>query len=339
MSNPLALPRLTSEYVAQRNAVFRRRIAVNVHWLDQEWVWTLQPLSATSWKGAWIKAEWGTADAYVTLPDSLLLDLANAMLRSGQLLDLPPALRLAVAETAFSALSERVEAASRRRLRMLSLSTDTPEIDGLLGLAWEMSSARETHTGELWLSQSGMGQLASGFTRPVHFETIKNDLSGLPIPIRFCAGRTVARMSVLSRLAARDLILFDETWITEDGTLTIALGRNAAYRGIVRGTKIEITEGPISIMEDDDYDDNQQSDAPLDDLPVRICFDLGERTLPLHELQSLSPGFIFDLGRDLRRAVQVRANGMLIGEGQLVDIEGRIGVVVTSLGPSAERLN
>ena len=70
-----------------------------------------------------------------------------------------------------------------------------------------------------------------------------------------------------------------------------------------------------------------------------VGFELGERSLSLHELQTLAPGFTFDLGRDLRQAVQIRANGMLIGTGELVDIDGRIGVVVTSLLSRTEQLN
>jgi type III secretion protein Q len=95
----------------------------------------------------------------------------------------------------------------------------------------------------------------------------------------------------------------------------------------------------MQIMEDAFDEERQQSAEPLDDLPVRVSFDLGERSIPLHELQSLAPGYTFDLGRDLRRSVQVRANGMLIGEGELVDIDGRLGVVVNTLLSGMEGLN
>ena len=42
----------------------------------------------------------------------------------------------------------------------------------------------------------------------------------------------------------------------------------------------------------------------------------------LKELCVLKPGYVFELGRDLRRSVNIRANGKLIGEGELVDIDG-----------------
>jgi type III secretion protein Q len=49
----------------------------------------------------------------------------------------------------------------------------------------------------------------------------------------------------------------------------------------------------------------------------------------------LGPGHVFDLGRELRRAVIIRANGKVIGEGELVDIDGQVGVAVLSLTPPA----
>ena len=51
------------------------------------------------------------------------------------------------------------------------------------------------------------------------------------------------------------------------------------------------------------------------------------------ELRALQPGAIFDLQRPLADGpVMIRANGALIGTGDLVEVEGRIGVRVGTLG-------
>lgn len=71
--------------------------------------------------------------------------------------------------------------------------------------------------------------------------------------------------------------------------------------------------------------------ARLETMPVRVTFDLGQRSLTLAELREIGPGHVFELGRELRRCVQVRANGRLIGEGELVDVDGRLGVSIQSL--------
>lgn len=80
----------------------------------------------------------------------------------------------------------------------------------------------------------------------------------------------------------------------------------------------------------------QQTGTALDvqdlaDVPVRITFDLGECTLPLHELSSLAAGYQFDLALPPQRTVNLRVNGARIGEGELIDIDGRIGVAITRL--------
>jgi type III secretion protein Q len=341
MKQPLALPRVTAAHVAQRNAIFRRRIAIRSHWMDRDWAWTwtLQPLAASRHHGAWIEAEWGDTRVWTSLPDGLLRHVAATLLRSGQVFDLPPALRLAVAEAAFAELSERVEALSRRRLRLLAIDAVDPDLSGKEGLAWEMRSGSEGHAGELWLDGAGIAQLAAALQRMASKRALRADLSMLPVSLRFYAGQTRVKLDALTRLAVRDVILFDESWIGRDGAVMLSPGGRTAYRARMRGTMMEVTEGPMQIMENAYDDEHQESTDPLEDLPIRISFDLGERSMPLHELQSLSPGYTFDLGRDLRQAVQVRANGMLIGEGELVDIDGRIGVVVNTLSPGLERLD
>lgn len=89
---------------------------------------------------------------------------------------------------------------------------------------------------------------------------------------------------------------------------------------------------------DTDQDTEERArEAPgsLDDITIQLSFDLGHRRFSLAELQALQPGEVFDLARPLNDGpVHIRANGTLIGYGELVDIEGRIGVQVSRLGPS-----
>lgn len=83
-------------------------------------------------------------------------------------------------------------------------------------------------------------------------------------------------------------------------------------------------------MRDEELHD-LEDEALVDDIRIRVSFDLGERSLTLAELKLLGPGYVFELGRDLRRSVSIRANGKVIGEGELVDIEGQTGVSVLSI--------
>jgi len=71
----------------------------------------------------------------------------------------------------------------------------------------------------------------------------------------------------------------------------------------------------------------------LEQLPVRLSFDLGCVTMTLAELEALQPGQAIALARPLGGAVTIRANGATIGHGELVDIDGRAGVSVLELFP------
>jgi len=71
--------------------------------------------------------------------------------------------------------------------------------------------------------------------------------------------------------------------------------------------------------------------ASFDAIPVRLSFDLGEIHLTLAELRALQPGQTIRLGHPVASAVRIRANGALIGEGELIEIDGLLGVSVSQL--------
>ena len=71
--------------------------------------------------------------------------------------------------------------------------------------------------------------------------------------------------------------------------------------------------------------------ADLNQLPIRLTFDLGERTITLGELQALDAGSALPLERPLQDFVTIRANGAIVGEGQLVEMDGRLGVMISRL--------
>lgn len=72
-------------------------------------------------------------------------------------------------------------------------------------------------------------------------------------------------------------------------------------------------------------------DSDLDDLPVRLVFELGRAELSLGELQRLAPGALVPLGRPLDEPLDIMANGRRLGRGTLVQIGESLGVRIVSL--------
>lgn len=69
-------------------------------------------------------------------------------------------------------------------------------------------------------------------------------------------------------------------------------------------------------------------DAPLNfaELPLRVQVIFGEYEMSLSDAQTLGAGAIVDLDRDPAAPVKLAVQGRLAGTGELVDIDGRIGV-------------
>ncbi|MDE0064926.1 MAG: FliM/FliN family flagellar motor switch protein [Gammaproteobacteria bacterium] len=63
-----------------------------------------------------------------------------------------------------------------------------------------------------------------------------------------------------------------------------------------------------------------------DSLPVRLQFIAGVLDVPFGELSSIGPGYVFDLMQATHGHVEVRAYGRTIGRGELVEVDGRVGV-------------
>jgi type III secretion protein Q len=72
-------------------------------------------------------------------------------------------------------------------------------------------------------------------------------------------------------------------------------------------------------------------DSDLDDVPVRLVFELGRVEVSLGELQRLAPGALVPLARPLDEPLDIIANGRRLGRGALVQIGDSLGVRIVSL--------
>ena len=72
--------------------------------------------------------------------------------------------------------------------------------------------------------------------------------------------------------------------------------------------------------------------ADLDELPVRLSFELGRLELPLAEGAVLGVGHVFELAREETQPVDIVANGRRIGRGRIVTVAGSIGVQIVRIG-------
>jgi len=67
----------------------------------------------------------------------------------------------------------------------------------------------------------------------------------------------------------------------------------------------------------------------MGDTPVTLAVELARITLPLGEIASLAPGEVLQTGAPIGAHVALRAGDRVIAEGELVDVEGELGVRIT----------
>lgn len=86
-----------------------------------------------------------------------------------------------------------------------------------------------------------------------------------------------------------------------------------------------------------DVQDNTDIVHNMGQLPVQLEFVLHNHRVTLAGLQKLCQGQLLTLPEDAERRVEIRANGARVGYGELVQLDGQLGVEVYEwLGESCD---
>ena len=73
-------------------------------------------------------------------------------------------------------------------------------------------------------------------------------------------------------------------------------------------------------------------------IPVRLSVELGRAEMPIREVFNIDRGAVIELDRSVGQPLDVRVNGVLIGHGEIVVVEGeRLGLRFVDVVSAAER--
>lgn len=331
MMRPPLLRRLSRDELAFHNLLAQRRAPIEFEWLGDTWRCELAHLESPRDDLLEVRLDWGGAQALLRVDAAWIDEVASRTLDAPLDRRAPETLVVAMLEAALGELADSIEDATHKRLRILGTGRGSSHNDPH-GLAWRLERGQRDVRGELWVDALGLGFLAAACkASPAASADARLPLDDLPVPLRFALGQTDIDLQQLRRLHIGDVVLMDECWLNNDTQLVLRAGDRQAFDCTLNATTLEVVKGPRPIMSDS-LESHDEADAEsLGDLPVRLSFDLGARTVTLRELQDIGAGHVFDMGRELRRAVHIRANGKAVGEGELVEIDGRIGVAVTAM--------
>jgi type III secretion protein Q len=330
---PLRLATVSRDTLSNRNVLCRRRTPIAAHWLAQDWLFELSISRPAASSECFVECDWGGARVFVGIGRASLHELAGAAMPGAEPSQWPAAVLMAALEFAASQLAAAVEAATRKSLRIAGIA-QRADTAGLDTYGWQAWSRDRELSGELLLDATASRFLAAALREQAAIPT-HMDWSALPLRLRLVVGWVDLSASALRDVARRDVVLLDECLLSGDNRLMVLLGPRLGVLCALEGSALQVLEGVQEIMSDVD-DTVAAASGLIDDVPVRLTFDLGEREISLGDLRSLEPGYLFNLGRDPRSTVSIRANGRLIGDGELVDIEGRVGVSVLRFNLEAQ---
>ena len=148
----------------------------------------------------------------------------------------------------------------------------------------------------------------------------------IELPLWLSFGKTRLTLSQFDQLELGDVVFFDDCYIAQHQVLLQVSSQNL-WRGQLDNTTLHIQE------KESNMNDINSSEALTDhqQLPIELTFDVGQQTITLEQLNALQPGFTFELNQPVSNPVTMRANGKIIGECELVNINERLGVRVLEL--------
>jgi hypothetical protein len=128
-------------------------------------------------------------------------------------------------------------------------------------------------------------------------------------------GRCMIDRTAIGRLAARTVVTLDRAseLVVLGGSLGIAIRPGDMVAEVATGYVPRAMSLP-------------------DQARVELTVGLGTTQLSLRQVYELAVGQVVPLGRPLAGPFEIRAAGALVGKGELVDVDGELGVRIVSLG-------
>ncbi|HKA72005.1 MAG TPA: type III secretion system cytoplasmic ring protein SctQ [Xanthobacteraceae bacterium] len=336
-----ALPAMTLDEVATRNAFYRRRGVIT---------------GALADRAITVETGWRLRRS-VSVADPCLLELAVDGQR-GEVV-LPLQLIDAIA-AALPAARQVIGLQSEHAAILLELvlGDALDALEGALGIPLSIVGLRRAHAqarqAESLCLTVTMGDLGSMpcevVVAPCHarrLAALLDRLAGplaaaLDLDLPACLRVAAATLTVgaLRELGPGDVVLVEQAYPPDDAAFLVIAEHFVAPVKIEPGGCRLIAppeDGRETMWEwsmENNIDPSKAArleDAALDAIPIRVIFELGRVELPLAELAALAPGMLVPLVCSLDGALDIVANGKRIGHGTLVRIGDSLGVQVTRL--------
>lgn len=162
-----------------------------------------------------------------------------------------------------------------------------------------------------WVSRQSRADIAS--------------LKALPLRGLILIGYADIGAAELEAIRSGDAIFVQRSCVDEHGCAPIALDPLLACVASSQADGWKLTSLKRNAMVDD------RNTPLLEELQVTLTFTSGQVCMRLAELSALSAGHVVQLECPASTQVDVCVNGMRVGRGELVDVDGRLAVEITDI--------
>jgi type III secretion protein Q len=170
----------------------------------------------------------------------------------------------------------------------------------------------------------------------------------LPVPIAVRIGTTRLALGEMRGIGPGDILGIDD-WHSQGSALVVrcTTGRTGpGWTALAEGRRLVVQPGADRMDVSNGAHMEEQAPAAqpiqhpdaaqpplsrLDSLEVTLRFEVGDVAVPLAELRTVAPGYVFELPQPLKQSeVRIVANGNCIGTGTLIAVGNRLGVRITT---------
>ena len=279
----------------------------------------------------------GDSTAGLWLSDWPALDDIRAFIPEGMLPRLPENLGLALVENALEPLLQNAEHGLSSKIGLQSLSVEQNSRLYTLPLSFELLEAdRSKPEGSNMRTIYGLLMMEERLY-PLLQERLRfwpsdlnEDWEELETRLNIEIGQTELSMQEINALSPADVLLPDSNEFQAEQLVRLRLQNDlhcAARLAKDPEKTLTITTGWNTMADNEPQNNIDQ----INKVPVQLTFDLGDKTLSFNEVKQLRPGYVLDLPASLPEVVQIKAQNRQIGSGELVEVDGRIGIRIISL--------
>ena len=241
---------------------------------------------------------------------------------------LPHKLKITVIESVLAPFLDRLEKQLNTKVNVEGYSASNNLRIKEWGLGFELID--QTHNNSVFGAVSYSQSLQPVLERIVELWPApgKQQLwANLKTRMRIETGSAWLSLEELHSIEKDDVILVEQCHYPLTLNIRLCVSSKLALTGTIDKHMVTIDNTKEINMNPE----NSEKISQLEEMNIKLSFDVGEKWVSINELQKMQPGYSFELDTPIETMVKIRNHDQCIGYGELIKIDHRVGVRIVKL--------